>query len=231
LDILIVKHACLNELNIFGCPCIICFHTMPHSLVPSYDKNEDNTCWVSHHTNDRFCIHANLICFSECLSCSFVLKDPQGGTVMKHMGHAKTYMMRDTNFFENIVKVSSFPLSHPHMHISNGPYFHCCFILLVYMIHLLDGGTTLKLGFADLEVEERSDLADAPTLDAPADHHSCHDIDQRYDKKLLTYCANTSIFVDVHARWTHLFHNEFALYEWIDSHLNGLMHLVFPHIS
>ena len=73
LDILLVMHACLHELNVFGCTRIICFHTMPHSLVPSYDKNDDDTCWVSHHTNDWFCIHANLICFFDYLLCYFVL--------------------------------------------------------------------------------------------------------------------------------------------------------------
>ena len=169
LDILLVKHACLNELNVFGCARI---HMLPYhatSLVPSYDKNDEDTCWVSHHMNDRFCIHANLICFSKCWPCSFVLKVSQGGAVMRHIGHGKPYTMSDTNIFGNIHKVNSFPLSHLHMRILNGPHFHCCFLLLVYMIHLMDGGATLEIGSMEHQVEERSVIdhsccRDAPTL-------------------------------------------------------------------
>ena len=53
LEILLVKHVCLIELNTFGCTRIIRLHTMPHSLVPYYDENDEDTCWVFHHMNDR----------------------------------------------------------------------------------------------------------------------------------------------------------------------------------
>ena len=66
-DTLLVMHACLIEPIVFGCSRIICLHTMKCSLVPSYDEHDAYTCWVYYHTNDRFCISANLICFSECL--------------------------------------------------------------------------------------------------------------------------------------------------------------------
>ena len=95
-DTLRVMHACWFEPIVFGCSCLLFFHSIPH-IVISYDKNDENTCWVSHHSNDRFCIYANLICFSECLSCAFILKDSQGGTIMKHLGHVKAYMMHNTN--------------------------------------------------------------------------------------------------------------------------------------
>jgi len=48
LDILLLTHACLFKPIVFGCSCILCFHTIPH-LVLSYDKNDENTCWLSHH--------------------------------------------------------------------------------------------------------------------------------------------------------------------------------------
>lgn len=80
LDTLFVMHACLIEPIVFGCSRIICLHTMKCSPVLSYDEHDAYTCWVFYHTNDRFCISANLICFFECLSCSFMLKDLQGDT-------------------------------------------------------------------------------------------------------------------------------------------------------
>ena len=176
-------HACLIEPIVFGCYHIIRLHTMPHSLVLSYDKNNENTCWVFHHRNDRCCICTNLICFSECLSCSFILKDPQGGTIMRQLGHAKAYMMRDTNIFTILVKVYSFSLCHPKIRILDGSLFHCCFLLVVYMIHLANGGATLEIGSMDLHSEERLHL-----LDAPSEFHSCHGIEHWY--------TTTSIFVD-----------------------------------
>ena len=88
LGILLVKRACLIKPNVFGCNRIICFHFMPH-LVLSYVKNDENTCWVFHHTNDRFCFQANLICFSECLPCSFVLKELHGTAITRHIGYVK----------------------------------------------------------------------------------------------------------------------------------------------
>ena len=135
---LLVMHACLIEPPVFGCSYIICLHTMKCSLVLSYDEHDAYTCWVSYHTNDRFCTSANLICFSECLSCSFVLKDSQGGTMTRQLGHVKAYTMRDTNFFVNIPKVNSFPLSHPQIRILDGSLFHFC-LLVVYVIHLMNG--------------------------------------------------------------------------------------------
>ena len=86
-DNLLVMHACLIEPIVFCCSCILCLHTKKCSLVLSYDEHDAYTCWVSYHTNDRFCTSANLICFSECLSCSFILKDSQGGAVMRQFGH------------------------------------------------------------------------------------------------------------------------------------------------
>ena len=70
LDTLLVMHACLIEPIVFGCSRIICLHTMKCSLVLSYDEHDVSTCWVFYCTNDRF--SANLICFSECLPCSFI---------------------------------------------------------------------------------------------------------------------------------------------------------------
>ena len=90
---LLVMHACLIEPLVFGCSCIICLHTMKCSLVPSYDEHDAYICWVSYHSNDRFCISANLIGFSKCLSCSFILEDSQGSAVMRQLGHAKAYIM------------------------------------------------------------------------------------------------------------------------------------------
>jgi len=141
-------------------------------LVLSYDEHDAYTCWVSYHTNDRFCTSANLICFSEFLSCSFVLKDSQGGTITRQLGHVKAYTMHDTNIFDNLIKVNSFPLSHPQIRILDGSFFHCCFLLVIYMIHLTNGGATLEIVSMDLQVEERLDL-----LDAPLNLHSCHDIE------------------------------------------------------
>ena len=169
-DTLLVMHTCLIEPIAFGWSRILCLHTMHHTLVLSYDKNDASTCWVFSRTNARFCIHANLICFSERLSCSFILKDSQGGVVMRQLGHAKAYMMCNTNIRENLLKVNSFLLSHPHIRILDGSFFHCCLLLLVYMIDLLERGPTLEM---DLQDEERSDL-----LDAPSDLHSCHDIER-----------------------------------------------------
>ena len=108
IDTLLVMHACLFEPNAFGCSCIICLHTMKCSLVLSYDEHDAYTCWVSYHTNDRFCISANLICFSECLSCSFILEVSQGDAIIQQLGHVKAYMMCDTNIFDNLIKVNSF---------------------------------------------------------------------------------------------------------------------------
>jgi len=39
----------------------------------------------------------------------------------------KAYMMRNTNIFDILIKVNSFPLSHSQICILDGPYFHCCF--------------------------------------------------------------------------------------------------------
>ena len=103
---------------------------MKCSLVLSYDEHDAYTCWVSYHMNDRFCTDTDFICFSECLSCSFILKDPQGGTIMRQLGHVKVYTMCDTNIFVNIPKVNSFHLSHPQICILDGSFFHCCFLLV-----------------------------------------------------------------------------------------------------
>jgi hypothetical protein len=137
---------------------------------------------------------------------------------MRHFGHAKTYTMRDTTIFENLIEVNTFLLSLPHIRILVGPYFHCCLLLLVYTIHLLDGGPTLEMGPMDLQVEERSKI-----VDAPPDHNSCHNIEKWYAMKPLQYCTNTYIFVDEHARWKHSLHNNFASYAWIDSHYDCLV--------
>ena len=83
LDTLLVMHACLIEPIVFGCSrIIICLHTMKFPLVLSYDEHDAYTCWVSYHTNDRFCTSANLILFFECLSCYFILEDSQGDAIM-----------------------------------------------------------------------------------------------------------------------------------------------------
>ena len=138
-DTLLVMHACLFGPIVFGCSRIICLHTMKCSLVLSYDEHDAYTCWVFYHMNDRFCTSANLICFYECLSCSFTLEDSQGGAIMRQLGHVKAYTMCNTNICDNLLKVTSFPLSHPHIRILDGSFFHCCLLLLVYMLHLLDG--------------------------------------------------------------------------------------------
>ena len=132
-DTLLVMHACLIEPIAFGCSRIICLHTMQCSLVLSKDEHDAYTFLVSYHTNDRFCTFANLVCFSECLSCSFVLKDSQGITVMRHIGYVKAHMMCDTNIFNILIKVNSFSLSHPQIRILDGSLFHCCFLLVVYI--------------------------------------------------------------------------------------------------
>ena len=152
----------VDDIYAYTCSRIICLHTMKCSLVLSYDEHDAYTCWVSYHTNDRFCTSANLICFSECLSCSFILKDSQGGNSMRQLGHLKPYTMCDTNIFDILIKVNSFPLSHPQVCIWDGSLFHCCFLLVVYMIHLVNGGATLEIGYMDLHIEERSHLWDAP---------------------------------------------------------------------
>ena len=131
LDTLLVMHDCLIEPLVFGCSYIICLHTMKCSLVLSYDEHDAYTCWVSYHMNDMLCTSADLICFSECLSCSFILKDSQGITVMRHIGYLKAYMMRNTNIFDILIKVNSFTLSHPQVCILDGSLFHCCFLLVV----------------------------------------------------------------------------------------------------
>ena len=222
LDTLLVMHACLIEPIAFGCSRIICLHTMQCSLVISYDEHDAYTCWVSYHTNDRFCTSANLICFSKCLSCSFILKDSQGGNITRQLGYVKAYKMRNSIIVENLLKVTSFHLSHPQIHILDGSFFHCYFLLVLYMIHILDGGPTLEMEPMDLQVKERSDL-----LEAPLNLHSCHDIEHWY--------TNTSLFVDCahtcHARWTYHTHDKFSSYAWIDSHYEfmiALLHLVFP---
>ena len=127
----------------------ICLHTMKCSLVLSYDEHDAYTCWVSYHTNARFCISANLICISECLSCSFVLKDSQGDTITRHFGYEKAYSMRNYIILEKLLKVNSFPLSHPQIRIWDGSLFHCCFLLVAYIIHLVNGGATLEIGYMD----------------------------------------------------------------------------------
>ena len=133
---------------------------------------------------------------------------------MRQLGHAKEYTMCKTNICENLLKVNSFPLSHPQICILDGSLFHCCLLLVVYMIHLANGGATWEIGSMDLQIEERSDL-----LDAPSNLHSCHDIEHWY--------TNTSIFVDCahtcHARWTYHTHDKFAPYAWIDSYYDCLV--------
>ncbi len=192
LDILLVMHASLIQPILFGCSCIICFHTIPH-LVLSYDKNDESTCWVSYHSNDRCYICTNLICFSECLSCSFILRNSQGISITGHIGHVKAYTMCNTNIFENLLKMNSFPLSHSQIRMLDGSLFHCYFLLVFYMIHLVNGGPTLEMEPMDLQVEEYSDL-----VDAPPDQHFYHDIELWY---------NTN-------------HNKFA---WIDPHYDCLV--------
>ncbi len=173
-------------------------------------------------TYDRFCISANLICFSKCLSCSFILEDSQGGAVRRHIGYVKAYMMYDSNIFGNFLEVNSFSLSHPQIRILDGSLFHCCFLLVVYMIHLVNGGATLEIGSMDLHIEERSDL-----LDAPSNLHSCHDIEHWYSKtSIFGDCAKTC-----HARWTYHTHDKFASYAWIDSHHDCLVPSCIPMSS
>ena len=110
--------------------------------------------------------------FSECLSCSFVLKDSQGITVMRHIGYVKAYKMYNSNILGTFLKVTSFPLSHLQISILDGSFFHCSLLHLIYMLHLLDVGATLEIDPLDLQVEERSHL-----FDAPSNLHSCHDIE------------------------------------------------------
>ena len=127
---------------------------------------------------------------------------------MRQFGYVKAHTMCDTNILDILIKVNSFPFSHPQIRILDGSLFHCCFLLVVYMLHLLDGGATLDIGSMDLHIEERSHL-----LDALSKLHSCLDIELWY--------TTTSIFVDCahtcHARWTYHSHHKFASYAWIDS--------------
>ena len=120
--------------------------------------------------------------------------------------------------FNILIKVNSFPLSHPQICILDGPLFHCFFLLVVYMVHLANGGATLKIGSMDLRIEERSDL-----LDAPSNLHSCHDIKHWY--------TNTSIFVDCahtcHARWTSHTMKNLYLMHGLTHIMITLLHLVF----
>ena len=122
--------------------------------------------------------------------------------------------MCNTNICKNLLKVNSFPLSHPPLRILDDSLFYCCLHLVVYMIHLANRGATWEIGSMDLQVEERSDL-----LDAPSNLHSCHNIEHWY--------SNTSIFGDCantcHARWTYHTHDKFASYAWIDSHYDCLV--------
>ena len=130
--------------------------------------------------------------------------------------------MCNSIILEKLLKVTSFPLSHPQIRILDGSLFHCCFLLVVYMIHLTNRGATLEIGSMDLHIEERSHL-----LDAPSKLHSCHDIEHWY--------TNTSIFVDCahtcHARWTYHSHHKFAPYAWIDSHYDCLVASCIPMSS
>ena len=130
--------------------------------------------------------------------------------------------MCNTNICENLLKVNSFPLSHPQLCILDGSFFHCYFLLVVYMIHLANGGATLEIGSMDLHIEERSHL-----LDAPSELHSCHDIELWYINTPLTFCTATFIFVDCahtcNARWTYDTHHKFAPYAWIHSHYDSLV--------
>ena len=158
---------------------------------PFLDDHDASTCWVFYGTNDRF--SANLICFSECLSCSFVLKDSQGGNITRHFGYVKAYKMRNYIILETLLKVNSFSLSHPQMRISDGSLFHCCFLLIVYMIHLVNGGATLEIGYMDLHIEERSHLLDAPSV-----FHPCLDIELWYtNKSIFVDCAHMSCSMDI----------------------------------
>ena len=77
---------------------------------------------------------------------------------MRQLGHAKSYTMRDTNIFDTLIKVNSFPLSHPQIHTLDGSLFNCCFLLVVYMIHLWDGETIWEMDTMDLQVEECHDI-------------------------------------------------------------------------
>ena len=137
---------------------------------------------------------------------------------MRQLDHVKAYMVRDTNIFD-IPKVNSFPLRHPQIRILDGSLFHCCFLLVVYMVYIANEGATLKIGSMDLHIEERSDF-----LDAPSNLHSCHDIELWY--------IYTSIFVDCahtcHAHWTYHTHEKFASYAGLTHIMIALLHLVFP---
>ena len=107
-------------------------------------------------------------------------------------GYVKAYTMCDTNIFDILIKVNSFSLRHPQVRILDGSLFHCCFLLLVYMLDLLDGGPTLEMEPLNLQVEERSDL-----LDAPPELHSCHDIEHWYINTPLTHCTPPSYLLIV----------------------------------
>ena len=74
---------------------------------------------------------------------------------MHHAHHKKAYSMRNYIILEKLLKVNSFPLSHPQIRIWDGSLFHCCFLLVVYMIHLVNGGATFEIGYMDLHIEER----------------------------------------------------------------------------
>ena len=141
---------------------------------------------------------------------------------MRHIGYGKAYMMCNIYIFDTLLKVNSFPLSHPQISILDGSFFHCCLLLVVYMIHIANGGSTLVIGSMDIHIEERSDL-----LDAYLNLHSCHDIKHWY--------TNTSIFVDCaqkcHARWTYHSHHKFASYAWIDSHYDCFVASCIPMSS
>ena len=77
---------------------------------------------------------------------------------MKHLGQVKAYMMHNTNIFDNLLKVNSFPLCHSQIRILDGSFFHCCLFLVVYMIHLSDGGPTLEMDPMHLQVEGCHDI-------------------------------------------------------------------------
>ena len=130
--------------------------------------------------------------------------------------------MCNSIILEKLLKVTSFSLIPPHICILDGSFFHCCFLLVVYMIHLANGGATLEIGSMDLHIEERSHL-----LDARSELHSCHVIEHWY--------TNTSIFVDCahtwYARWTYHTHHKFAPYAWIDSHYDCLVASCIPMSS
>ena len=86
----------------------------------------------------------------------------------RHIGYVKAYKMRNYIILVTLLKVNSFSLSHPQLRILDGSLFHCCFLLVVYMIHLVNGGATLMIGSMDLHIEERSDLLDAPSTSTHA---------------------------------------------------------------